>query len=143
MPDIVFTPDEFRYMQTFATLTGVTPVDCIVDNQFDRIVFLVRPEDVGKAIGKRGFMVRKLREIFKKQIEIVPYSENIEEMVKNALAPARVMGVRVVETPRGKVVYVRVNPKDKGVAIGKDGRNVNKARLILKRHFDVDSLVVV
>jgi N utilization substance protein A len=143
MPDIVLTPEEFRYMQTFATLTGATPVDCIVDPQFDRIIFLVKPEDVGKAIGRRGFMVKKLREILKKQIEIVPYSDNIEEMVKNALAPARVVGVRVTQTPRGKVVYARVNPKDKGIAIGKEGRNVTKARLILKRHFDVDSLVVV
>jgi len=143
MPEIVLTPEEFRYMQTFATLTGVTPIDCIVDPTFDRIIFLVKPEDVGRAIGRRGFMVKKLREILKKQIEIVPYSDNIEEMVKNALAPARVIGVRVSKSSRGKVVYARVDPKDKGIAIGKEGRNVAKARLILKRHFDVDSLVVV
>ena len=144
MPNIVLTPEELRYMQTFTLLTGVTPIDCIVDESFDRIIFLVKPEDVSKAIGKRGMIVRRLKELLKKDIEIVPYSDNLEQMVKNALAPAEVQSVRVTKRPNGmKVVYVRVDPSKKGFAIGKGGRNVARARLILKRHFDVDSLVVV
>ncbi|UXD21837.1 transcription elongation factor NusA [Ignicoccus pacificus DSM 13166] len=143
MPNVVLTPEEFRYMQVFHQLTGVMPIDCIVDNEHDRIIFLVKAEEVGKAIGKRGSKVRYLREAFKKNVEIVGYSDKLEEMVANALAPAKVQNVRLVKTPKGKVVYAKVDPRFKGVAIGKEGRNVSKARLILKRHFDVDSLVVV
>jgi len=144
MPNIVLTPEELRYMQTFALLTGVAPIDCIVDNKFNRVIFLVRPEDVSKAIGRRGIIVKKLRDILKKDVEVVAYSDNIEQMVKNALAPAEVISVRVNKRPNGtKVAYVKVDPAKKGFAIGKGGRNVARARLILKRHFDVDSLVVV
>ena len=143
MPNVVLTPEEFRYMQVFHQLTGVMPIDCIVDNEHDRIIFLVKAEEVGKAIGRRGSKVRYLREALKKNIEIVGYSDKLEEMVANALAPAKVQNVRLVKTPRGKVVYAKVDPRFKGVAIGKEGKNVSKARLILKRHFDVDSLVVV
>ena len=144
MPNIVLTPEELRYMQTFSLLTGVAPIDCIVDNKFNRVIFLVKPEDVSKAIGRRGMIVKKLRELLKKDVEVVAYSDNIEQMVKNALAPAEVISVRVSKRPNGtKVAYVKVDPSKKGFAIGKGGRNVARARLILKRHFDVDSLVVV
>jgi N utilization substance protein A len=143
MPNVVLSPDEFRYMQIFHELTGVMPIDCIVDDEHNRIIFLVHAKDVGRAIGRRGSKVRWLRDAFKRNVEVVGYSEKLEEMVANALAPAKVQNVRVVQTPKGKVVYAKVDPRYKGMAIGKDGRNVSRARLILKRHFDIDSLVVV
>ncbi len=79
-----------------------------------------------------------------KDIEVVEYAEKLEDLVANALMPARVKSVKLVKTANGRrVVYVTVDPKDKGIAIGKGGRNVSKAKLILKRYFDVDSVVIV
>ena len=49
----------------------------------------------------------------------------------------------MLTTPSGKKkVLVTVDPQDKGVAIGKAGRNVARARMILKRYFDIDSVIV-
>ncbi|MFZ8791309.1 MAG: NusA-like transcription termination signal-binding factor [Thermosphaera aggregans] len=140
---VKITPDEFRYMALLHEITGATVRDCIMDESENRVIFLVNPEDVGKAIGPRGFFVQKLRKILNKNIEIVGYSDNLEEQVKYALAPARIKEIKVTSRPGGeKVVYVAVDPSDKGLAIGKNGRNVQKAKIILKRHFNIDSLII-
>ncbi|MCC6040785.1 MAG: NusA-like transcription termination signal-binding factor [Desulfurococcaceae archaeon] len=142
--NVKITPEEFRYMALFSDLTGTTVRDCIIENESNRVVFLVDPGDIGKAIGPRGFLIRKLKSLLNKNVEVVGYSDNLEEQVKYALMPARVTGVKLVNRPDGsKVLYVAVDPKDKAVAIGKNGRNVQRARLILKRHFDIDSVVIV
>jgi len=36
-----------------------------------------------------------------------------------------------------------VDPHDKGMAIGKSGKNIAKTRLLMKRHFDLDNVVVL
>ncbi|MEM4541735.1 MAG: NusA-like transcription termination signal-binding factor [Desulfurococcaceae archaeon] len=137
------TSEEFRYMSLFSEVTGVTVRDCIIDNENNRIVFLVNPEEVGKAIGPRGFFVQKLSKILGKTIEVVGYSDNLAEQVKYAFTPARVTDIKLVERPNGtKVLYVAVNPADKAIAIGKNGKNVLRAKLILKRHFGIDSVII-
>ncbi len=140
---IKLTPEEFRYMALLHEITGVHVRDCIIDEENDRIVFLVNPDEVGRAVGPRGVYVQKLRKLLGKNIEIVGYSDVLEEQVKYALAPARVKEVRVTNRPGGKrVVYVSVEPSDKGLAIGRGGKNVARARLILQRYFDVDSIII-
>ncbi|MCD6301629.1 MAG: NusA-like transcription termination signal-binding factor [Staphylothermus sp.] len=140
---IKITPEEFRYMALLHELTGVHVRDCIVDEENDRIIFLVNPDEVGRAVGPRGLYVQKLRKILGKNIEIVGYSDNLEDQVKYALTPARVREVKVANRPGGKkVVYVSVEPSDKGIAIGKGGKNVSRAKLILKRYFDIDAVII-
>lgn len=140
---VKITADEFRYMALFSEITGVTVRDCIVDDENHRIIFLVNPGEVGKAIGPRGFFAQQLSRILGKTVEIVGYSDKVEEQVKYALAPARVKDVKLVERPNGiKIVYVGVEPADKAIAIGKNGRNVQRARLILRRHFGIESVII-
>jgi len=144
LPEIKLTPDEMRYIALFQDVTGAVVKDCIVDNDENRIIFLVRPGDMGLAIGKNGINIKRIRKIIGKNIEVVEFSNKLEELAKNALAPARVRSVKVVSRHDGrKVVYVNVDPRDKGIAIGKAGRNVARARLILKRYFDIDSVFVI
>ncbi|ALU12002.1 transcription elongation factor NusA [Ignicoccus islandicus DSM 13165] len=141
--DVLLTHEEFQCMQIFSDITGASPIDCIIDDKFNRVIALVRPEEVGKAIGRRGAKIKTLKELLKKDVEVVPFSENLEECIKNIFMPAKVESVKVNRTGKVKTVYVRIAEADKGIAIGKNGRNVHKARLILKRHFDIDNLVVV
>jgi len=140
---IKLTPEEFRYMALLHELTGVHVRDCIVDEENGRIIFLVNPDEIGKAVGPRGVYVQKLRKLLGKNIEIVGFSENLEDAVRYSLAPARVREVKLVNRPGGKkVVYVSVEPKDKGLAIGRGGKNVARARIILKRYFGIDSVII-
>ncbi|RLG81692.1 MAG: NusA-like transcription termination signal-binding factor [Thermoprotei archaeon] len=143
-PQIKLTAEEFRYIALLHELTNVFVRDCIVDSDNNRIIYLVDPRDIGRAIGPRGVNVQRLRKLLNRDIEIVGYSDSLEEQVKYALAPAKVREVRLVNRPGGKrVIYASVDPSDKGIAIGKNGRNVARATLILKRYFGIDSVIIV
>lgn len=135
--------EEMRYISLFQDITGAIVRDCIIDEETNRVIFLVRPGDMGIAIGKNGINIRRVAKLIGRNIEVVEYAETIEELARNSLAPARVRGVKVMTTPAGKkVVFVTVVPQDKGIAIGKGGRNVNRAKLILSRYYNIDAVII-
>lgn len=143
MPAIKLASDEIRYIALFETLTGAQIRDCIIDDDNNRIIFIVNPGYAGIAIGKNGVNIKRIRKIIGKNIEIVEYADSIERFVKNALYPARVKLVKISTLPDGrKVASVAVDPIDKGFAIGKDGKNIQKVKLILKRYFDISNVMV-
>jgi N utilization substance protein A len=133
-----------NYISLFESVTGAVTKDCIIDENNDRIIFIVRQGDMGLAIGKGGINVKRLKNILNKNIEVVEYAEDPETLIKHALAPARVKSVKIMKTPDGqKTAYVTVEPQDKGIAIGKDGKNILKAKLIAKRYFDIEKIVML
>ncbi len=140
---VKLTMEELRYMTLFQDITGVTPKDCIVDESRNTITFIVDPGKSAQAVGRRGSNVRQLSRLLGKNIEIIEWADNLEDFVKNIFMPARVLGTKLVVHPNKKILYVTVDPKDKGIAIGKNGRNVAKARLVLKRYFDIDTVIIV
>ncbi len=141
---IKLTTEEMKYIALFQDLTRASVMDCVIDEDNNRIIFLVKPGEVGLAVGRGGINVKRMKRLLGKDIEVVEYAEKLEDLVKNALMPARVKSVKLITTGDGrKVVYVTVDPKDKGIAIGKGGRNVSKAKLILNRYFKIDSIVII
>ncbi len=138
------TSDELRFMALLHDVTGVSARDCILDENTNSIIFIVPPGTAGLAVGAKGRNVRRLSKILGRRVEIVEWAENLENLVKNIFLPARVVGITLNKTPDGRrILYVKVDPRDKGIAIGKNGRNVSKARLILKRYFNIDVVSVV
>ncbi len=136
--------EELRYISLFQSLTGATVRDCVIDEEYNRLIFVVKPEEVGLAIGRRGFKIQQLSKFLNRRVEVVAYSDKPEELIRNSLAPARVKSVQIMRNPRGELVaYVRVEPADKRIAIGAKGRNINRARILSKRYFDIDRVVIL
>lgn len=143
MPDIRLTDEEIRYATLFESMTGVTPLDVVIDSDFNRIIFVVSKNQAALAVGRGGNNVRMLKQIIGKDVEVVEYAETPEELIKNSLYPARVIAVKVTKSPSGNLVAITtVVPEDKGIAIGKNGRNIAKAKLLAKRYYDVDRVVL-
>ncbi len=140
--EIRLTAEEIRYMSLLQDLTGAVARDCIVDNENNRIIFIVRPGDAGKVIGRRGVNINRLRKIFNKDVDVVEYADNLEDMVRNIFSPAKILGMRLVNRGDRKILYVVVDPNDKGKAIGRGGRKISLARLVLKRYFDIDDVKI-
>lgn len=143
MPEIRLTIEEMRYISLFQDLTGVTVKDCILDNENNTVIFIVKEGEGGLAVGRGGSNIKMARKLLGKNIEVVEYSDNFEQFVKNIFMPARVASIRRVQQGGRTVLYVSVHPEDKGVAIGRGGRNIHRARLILKRYFDIDNVIIV
>jgi NusA family KH domain protein, archaeal len=143
MPDIRLTEEEIRYATLFESITGVTPIDVVIDNEYSRIIFVVQKNQAALAVGKGGANVKMLRNIVGKDVEIVEAGESPEELIKNSLYPARVIMVKVTKAPSGsKVAITTVAPEDKGIAIGKNGRNIARAKILAKRYFDIEKVIL-
>ncbi len=143
MPDIRLTEEEIRYATLFESITGVTPIDVVIDNEYSRIIFVVQKNQAALAVGKGGANVKMLRNIVGKDVEIVETGESPEELIKNSLYPAKVIMVKVTKAPSGsKVAITTVAPEDKGIAIGKNGRNIARAKILAKRYFDIEKIIL-
>ncbi|MCE4620662.1 MAG: NusA-like transcription termination signal-binding factor [Desulfurococcales archaeon] len=136
------TPEELRYLSILEELTGALGIRCIMDEENNKLIFLVKDTDVGKAIGKGGKNVKLLRALLKKNIEIVAYADDIEGMVRNLFPSVKILGVDIVKRGDSKTVVVKVAEEDKGRAIGREGRNIKRARLVLQKLFGVNSVVI-
>jgi len=138
---IKITQDEMKFIQLLQNMTGATIVDCIIDN--DTIIFTVKKGEVGLAVGKGGEKIKRFRSMTNKQVEIYEYLGEAEKFIKNALKPAKVKDIRLVDRMEGKkIAMVTVEPKDKGIAIGKNGDNIKKIRFLSKRYFQLDTVVI-
>lgn len=140
---IRFTSTEMRYIALFESITGANVKDCIIDEEQGRIIFMVKEGEVGMAIGKGGKNIHLLERMTSKKHEIIEYSDNPTQFIKNALKPANVKEVRITEKPDGKTIaVVTVNPRDKGLAIGKNGRNAERLRFLAKRYFQIQNVSI-
>ncbi|WP_101295417.1 NusA-like transcription termination signal-binding factor [Halegenticoccus soli] len=126
-----------RYIGLFDEVTDAGANDCLVED--DRLVVLVPAGEMGKAVGHGGRTVREFEERVGKTVELVEDADTAEAFVANALAPAAVRHVTISEQ-NDRVAYVEVAEDDRGVAIGKGGRNIDTARRLAERHYDIDDI---
>ncbi len=145
MSEDKITMEELRFLAMFQDFTGATAFRCIRADDEGKLYFLVSPSDIGKAIGKKGSNVKLLSKLFQKKIEIVPYSPDmtLEETVKALFPGVKILGVKVKEQGDNKILLVRVAEEDKGKAIGREGRNIARARRILRVLYGFTKVVIV
>jgi len=142
MPKIRLTNEEMRYIALFESITGATIKDCLIDQKGKRIIFIAKEGDMGLAIGKGGKNINLFKKMTDHNIEIVEYADTPEQLIRNALAPARIKNIRITEKSDKKIAIVEVNPKDKAIAIGKNGRTIEKTRMLVRRYFQIDHIII-
>ena len=143
MTEIKLTSDELRLMSLFQSITSATARDCIVDERMDRVIFVVNKGQMGLAIGKGGATIRQLQNVVARKVELVEYSDDASDFVRNILNPQMVNDVKItVRTDGSKQAVVLVDAKRKGVVVGKEGRNAEKARLLAKRYFQISNVLI-
>ncbi|WP_424001259.1 NusA-like transcription termination signal-binding factor [Haloarcula salina] len=128
-----------RLVALFEDEAGVTVRDCVVDEDHEQVVYMVKRGQMADAIGPGGQTVTSVEEAIGRDVKLVEAAETAEDFVANALAPAAVYNVTVSENG-DTVAYVEVAQADRGAAIGSDGRNIDAARKLAKRHFDIDDI---
>jgi len=140
---IKLTTDQLRLMSLFQNVTGATARDCVEDEKQDRVIFVVNAGKMGLAIGKGGSHIKNLQNIIKRNIELVEYSEDPTVFLKNMLNAKLVSEVKMNKRADGTMqAIVIVDPKKKGIVVGREGRNAEKARLLAKRYFEITSVLI-
>lgn len=140
MAGVTFNEQTISYIGFFQRITGSRVKDCIDTD--DKIVFVVEPGFIGKAVGKKGETVSKLRRMLKKNLLIVEYSDDPKLFIANIFHQFKVEGVKMEDRPGGTHATVKVDPSLKGKAIGREGANLKLARQIVRRHHPIESISV-
>ncbi|MHC1608830.1 MAG: NusA-like transcription termination signal-binding factor [Candidatus Methanofastidiosia archaeon] len=137
-------PDEIRYISLFESITGANIKDCIVEDKEDNVVFVVKEGEVGLAIGKKGANIIRVREMINKGIDIIEYSDDPVVFLENVLKPAKIKNIVINEKHSNRrEATVDVNKKDRGIAIGRSGKTINRAKILLKRHHGIDDVTIM
>jgi N utilization substance protein A len=143
LSNIKITENEMKYMALLENMTGATVVDCIIDEEGETIIFAVKEGEVGLAVGRGGEKINRFRRMINKHVEVFEYLDDPEKFIRNALKPARVKALRLVDrVDSGRIAMLNVETKDKGIAIGRNGQNIKKIRFLAKRYFNLDNIVI-
>ncbi|MDR3297296.1 MAG: transcription termination factor NusA [Prevotellaceae bacterium] len=95
-----------------------------------------RIDPVGACVGKRGMRITNItHELNKENIDVVPYTNNVQLMVQRALQPAKVSTVKVNETTKHIELYLQ--PDEISMAIGKSGYNIKLVSQLVGYEIDV------
>jgi N utilization substance protein A len=93
-------------------------------------------DPIGSCVGQKGVRVQNIMdELNGERIDIIQWSENMEEYIKTALAPAKVAVIKL--DPKAKKAEVYVQPDQRPLAIGRQGQNVRLASYLTKWEIDI------
>lgn len=94
-------------------------------------------DPIGAVVGQRGVRVMGvINELGGEKIDVIEWSEDPKKYISNALAPAKVLKVKILP----KNTALCIVPKDQlSLAIGKDGQNVRLAALLTGWKINVET----
>ncbi len=134
----VLDSNSLELMKVFEQRTGAKVADVVEDDR--GIVFIVEEGQIGKAIGKQGSTLAKLREAFApRNVEVIEDASDVRSMIDKTLRGAV---IRNVEQNDNQVV-ISVDSTTRGIAIGKGGSNIKKLKVALKRKFGIEDAKIL
>ncbi len=143
--------ESMELISLFNNISGAIIKDCLIfrnqEYNSEVVIFLVKEEDVGKAIGKAGEHVKDLKSKLNKKIDVIAFSENLDRFIQNILQTTKnsivVQDIEVKESRNlKKTVIITVRPQDRGKAIGKEGSMIRKIKELVLRYFEVDNVII-
>jgi N utilization substance protein A len=140
---IKLTTDQIRLISLFQKITKTTARDCLDDEKQNKIIFVVNEGKMGLAIGKGGSNIKSLQNILKRNVELVEYFDEPTKFLKNVLNPKFINEVKLDTKQDGSSqATVIVDQGKKGLVVGREGCNAERARLFAKRYFNISTVQI-
>ncbi len=99
-----------------------------------------RIDAIGSCIGERGSRIAGiLKELKGEKVDLVLYSEDDAEFIKNAMTPAKDVIVSIPD-PEIRNALVIVGSDNLSAAIGKKGSNIKLASKLTKYHLEIKTM---
>lgn len=124
--------------------TGTVQVKAIAREAGSRTKIAVSSSEdgvdpIGSLVGQKGVRVQTvINELSGEKIDIILWSDKPKDFISNALSPAKVLDVKVIDEKR-KYALVEVSDDQFSLAIGKRGQNVRLAAKLTNWKIDVRS----
>ena len=95
-----------------------------------------RIDPVGACVGVKGSRIHGIvRELRNENIDVIPFTSNIELFIKRALSPAKIQEIKLNEEQH--IADVNLKKEEVSLAIGKDGLNIKLASMITEYTINV------
>jgi N utilization substance protein A len=89
-------------------------------------------DPVGACVGMRGARVKNIvRELNNEKVDIIKWSDNPKEFLKDALKPAQIADDKITVDPVHRRIFVKVREEDLSKAIGRHGQNVRLTKALM------------
>lgn len=125
---------------------GIITIERIVREAGYRTKILVRTSDmkvdpVGACVGVRGSRVKNIvRELNNEKIDIIPYANDLVEILQNALAPVEIRKISISDDEENPSVSIVVDDTDYAIVLGKRGQNVRLTGELIGYNLEVQRM---
>ena len=125
--------------------TGAVEIKAIAREAGSRTkiaVAAVQPgvDPVGSCVGVRGTRIQAVvNALGGEKIDVIEWDSDPQRFIANALSPARVVDVLLIETKQEKRALVIVPDDQLSLAIGREGQNARLAAKLTGWHIDIKS----
>jgi len=95
-------------------------------------------DPVGSCVGQKGVRVNTIiNELGGEKLDIIEWSENNENFIKNSISPAKILDIEIDKEKREAVIFAEDDQLS--LAIGKNGQNVRLAAKLTGYKIDIKS----
>ncbi len=134
------TNQEILYINALDSIAKVSAKNCFIDG--DDIVFLVKEEDVGAAIGRNGQTIKKVRNQLKKNIEIIPLTSDATSFIKKSFIKVKIEDIQEVIVKEKKYLNVKVDSENRS-QIFRNMKKFKRVKEILKKIYGVENIKII
>lgn len=134
------TNQEILYINALDSIAKVSAKNCFIDG--DDIVFLVKEEDVGAAIGRNGQTIKKVRNQLKKNIEIIPLTSDSMSFIKKSFIKVKIEDIQEVIVKEKKYLNVKVDSENRS-QIFRNMKKFKRVKEILKKIYGVENIKII
>lgn len=97
-----------------------------------------RVDAIGATVGVKGIRINAVsKKICGENIDCIEYSNVPEVFITNAISPAKIVGVKIVEDEKA---IISLYSDQKSKAIGKDGVNIRLASMLLGLELEINDI---
>jgi len=130
---------DLRYLNLFEKVTGIRTRYCF--NYNNALIFCVPKEFVSRALGPDVRNLRRISEIVKKRIKIIPIPKsdnNIKSFVELIVSPVTFKDLEIGEDE----IILNAGSQSKAALIGRDKRRLLEMQQIIKDFFKKDFRII-
>ena len=124
----------------FSRVTRINTRFCAKYN--DTIIFFVPKSLVMKALGREGINLKKISEVLRKKVRIVPVPRGIQDVkafIENIVKPVT---FKDVEIKGDEIILTAGGTQSKASLIGRDKRRLIEMQRIIKDYFDKEFRII-
>ncbi len=130
--------NSLKVIGMFEGRTGAKVKDCYIWE--DEIDLVVKPGEMGLAIGKGGSNIKALQGEMGKGLRIYEYSDDAKSFINSLISPVKATGIEIKDINNKKQAIITLPFEDKPRIIGKKGKNIHRIKALLERHHHISDV---